>query len=253
MNTGLAPRRRRGPKRAVHLAPAMKRAVQAVVNRKLETKFVSANVLNNVSFNGTIASTAEMYSLIPPTSQGVDDYERIGDIITPTSIMTDWQFMFSQTDAQARDITVHLWVLRSKAVKDVNNYASVPITTMMDAGNGTGQQFDGTVQAAFQPLYRKAFTQVAHKKFRLTKSAGINNSTTPGTNIITQVNQSVHHVHVKFKTKKLTYTDATTLTPDNDFVFFVVGFVPNDSHAAFNGTEQPLVVNCRSSMYFKDA
>jgi hypothetical protein len=134
----------------------------------------------------------------------------------------------------------------------VNNYTSVPITSLLDGGNGTGAQFDGTIQASLQPVYKKAFSVVAHKTFRLAKGYGVNNSAVAGTNITSQA-QSIHHCSVKFKTKKLTYTSSATLTPDNDFVFFVIGFVPNDTHSAFNTTDTPLYVNARSNMYFKDA
>jgi hypothetical protein len=244
---------KRSKKPVARLAPAVRRAVAQVVNKKLETKYVAANLFENLAFNGTITTTGDMYAMIPPMSQGIDDYQRIGDKVTPTRMRTDFSFYWNSLDSYARDVTVHLFCLRSKQVKDVNFYTSVPIANMLDGGNGGGQSFNGTIQSAFLPVYSKLFTVVAHRKFKLQKGVGTVDNSIPANSIVSPTTHTQHNVSVSVKVPKLTYASSSTLTPDNDFPFFVIGFVPNGSRTPYSTTETILYVNARSHMWYKDA
>jgi hypothetical protein len=208
---------------------------------------------NQTGFNTSILA-GELYRVIPTLYQGIDDYQRVGDKITPIKTNVSFEFQFSQAAEIGLDLTVHLFMLRSKQIKDWDFRDSIPVSTaLLDNGQGAGTAFDGTTALAQYPPYKKLFSVLHHRSFRMVKGTGIMNGTpVPPAIGLTSPAQSYHRLNLSVKVPKLTYAKAAATTPDNDCPVWVCGFVRNDS-GTFNNFITPLLVTARSHMWFKDA
>jgi len=221
-----------------------------------------SNPLTNfVAFSSGITSVAEIYAAIPHLSQGTDSHERIGDSIQPKSIYVDMNVVVKNgpSDAFSTDKIVHIFLMTSKAVKDLANYSAIPIGQMLDYGNGTSGGFDGTSGAAMFPVQKKSFTVLKHWKKRMTNGYGHpigSTGTQAGTtdSVITPVSNSYAQLRLKVKVpKSLKYAVASSTYPNNFAPFFVVGWVRADSA----GNSAPSFINtyvqAKTGMYYKDA
>jgi len=245
-------------------------AVKQLINRNEETKFLMndcidgrglAPLTNFVAFSSGITSVNEIYFAIPALSQGTDSHERIGDVIQPKSIYCDLNIVVKNgpSDAFSTDKIVHVFLMTSKAVKDLANYTAIPIAQMLDYGNGTSGGFDGSSGAAMYPVQKKSFTVLKHWKKRMTHGFGHtigSTGTSAGStdSVITPVSNSYAQLRLKVKAPpKLKYATAASTYPNNFAPFFVVGWTRADSA----GNSAPSFINtyvqAKTGMYFKDS
>jgi len=240
------------------------------LNRNAETKYTS-NPLTNyqfstdlkdfTGFNARISTTGEIYSLLPPVIQsGGGSSVRIGDEITPTKLRVKMTFGFPY-DQPTSDVIVHTYFLTCKAVKQAGNYSAVPITQLLDKGDGTNTSFDGSLYASQLPVNKDSFSVLAHKQFRLQKVSGLNNSyIQAGSNKaeITSENFASYKTITKdFNLPKLKYQNDTDVYPQNSFPFVVVGWTYADTTNSTTGnlpsiSNVNLMVQGQSQLWFKD-
>jgi len=244
--------------------------VKSVLNRNSETKYTS-NPLTNyqfstdlkdwTGFNARISSTGEIYSLIPPVIQSAGSSStRVGDEIIPTKLRVKMTFGFPYNQPTS-DIIVHTYFLTCKSVKQAGNYSAVPITQLLDKGDGTNTSFDGSLYNSQFPVNKDSFSVLAHKQIRLTKSSGLNNSyIQAGSNLAEQVcpNPAQYKSITKdFKLPKLKYQNDTDVYPQNSFPFVVVGWTYADTYNSTT-TNLPSLSNVnlnvqgQSQLWFKD-
>jgi len=242
-------------------------AIQKVIRGESETKY-RAEALRNLSTGSTLANftafssgitgVAEMYAALPRVDQGVDEHQRIGDSISPTSCTVHLNFT-SPTfgNNNSIDKTVHVFLLQCTSVKDLANYSACPITALLEDGAGANTSFDGTPLRAMFPVNRRNFTVLKHKKFRLVKGFGKpcgSSGTDPAglTDSVITPSASYKHLTMRVKLpKKLRYSAHGSTYPTNSAPFLLIGWHDNwQVDTASNVIN--LYVNGRVEMRYKD-
>jgi len=238
----------------------MKKAVQKVVRGNIETKFCMtpiqmASGLGSLNlftgFTSGITSTAEIYSLLPIVNQGSDSFQRLGDNIRPTRLNVKLNIAAYGSYLKSFDQTVYVWFLTCDAVKTISNFSAMPITQMLDNGQGAAIPFDGTSMVALQPLNKKVF-----KLLKLTKKRIIINLA--GSNISQTMTDKTHtHHSLSFNIpvpKVLQYNNYNDPYPQNYAPVMVIGFVDNtDSGDTAPGSGYTVMVEGSVGLYYKDA
>jgi hypothetical protein len=256
------------PKKKVRKAtagPALKQAIQKVIAGTSETKYVMGQIRATdfvvtaptldlpTGFTSAITSTRELYALIPQISEGAGVHQRVGDTIQPTSLTINLRFAFPFNDSQqSGDVTAHMFVLSAKSVKSLNNLSAVPITLLLDNGQGSAASFDGTNQHAMWKVNTNAFTVHKYKRIRFQKTEGLVNGGTLG-NGQTCMNPSQHHV-VRFRVplpKKLKYLLNSETYPTNSAPFLCIGYTQNDTSNSAGLLAVYAQGNCM--LHFKDS
>jgi len=223
----------------------MKAQVKALVAAPVETKYVSESLYQMtggatpgafISFSSAITGTSEIYSAIPRITQGLDDNNRIGNQICPRSVTVKLDICTATFgDNASRDRTVHVFLLTAKSVKSLDNYTAIPITQLLNKGDGTNGPFDGTQFTAQYPVNRSEFTVLKHKTMRMVKAFGITNGiagidVANTDNVITPSHQYAQ-ISLKVKCPKtFKYDRASQRLPTNYAPFIVIGFTHNNDN-----------------------
>lgn len=240
---------------------ALTKVVKKIIQRNEETKFVigyptnfntSGNMGAFIGFSSAITSTNEVYALIPFTSQGTDDYQRVGNTIQPISLTTKVNLALFTNSSAA--IYVDVFFCTSKNIKDYTLTNQVPTGELLNKGDGTNVSYDGRSMAAMYPVNKSEFSVIAHKRIRLSKGADDPNTFCSGGS---PASADVFPHYASFSQKiplpaKLTYESASSTQPSNAFPFIMVGYVPADA----NGNTAPnglIQVQAQSHLYYKDA
>jgi len=260
-------RRTRTGKTTATAGKTLKQAIQKVIKGESETKYraealrnlsTGSTLANYTAFSSAITGVAELYAALPRVDQGVDEHQRIGDSISPTSCVVHLGFTAPTFgNNNSIDKMVHIFVLQCVSVKDLDNYSAIPITSLLDDGNGGNTGFDGTPLKCMFPVNKKNFIVLKHKKFRLVKGfgkvegssgtdpAGLTDSTiTPA--------QSFKNISLKIKIpKKLKYSAHGSKYPTNSAPVIAIGWTNNwQVDTASNVID--LFVNGRVEMRYKD-
>ena len=227
------------------LTKTQKTAVQRIVKGAAETKYCSEALMGNGSssvlstwtnFSTAITGVAEMYGCLPRVSQGVDECNRVGNTISPTSCKVKLDMCIgSHGDNDSYDLTIHIFFLTCPQVKAWNNYTAIPITTLLAKGDGTNVSFDGTQFVAQYPVNNAEFRVIKHRQFRLVKGFGQALSTTSvtagGTDaVISPSNQYVHITQKIPLPKKFKYENNSSTYPTNYAPFMCIGYTRNDAN-----------------------
>jgi len=270
---------------------AVAKIAKRVVNSKAETKMVTF-------FNGTIANpspirnstgtfndagpvsqnqfissnTTDILKLIPDIAQGNADNNRNGRFVNPVSAVVHCKVMLSPTStgatgwqsiyATAYDLTFVAYLLQSVTYKTYSALAAGnDFTKMLDVGDGTTTNFDGSFSAANLPIEKGYYRCLAMKRKQL-RSSGIFTGTGGAVNYPTN-NNSANLVHewkwnlTKHLPKKLIYPEETVTVanglnePLNSSLFWCVGYYNTDGTVLTTG-----VINIQqeytSILKFKD-
>lgn len=278
------PARRHVPKKRATKKTFVKK-VLAVVNKHQETKYCAVNtqtvnyvygmtgsILDNfansgsgigtTAFTANISSTAEIYALLPPIQEGPDSWNRIGDYIAPVKARIDLDLLVrGDPNANTFDYMVHVFLLTSKSVKNLANYTAIPITFLLDNGQGSAAPFDGTAKNSQMPIDRKEFNVIHHKKIRLCTPQGLNNGgnivSTNGMAAVTAGNgmNGYGRLSLSWKPpKKLSYNLGSDEYPTNYAPFLCIGWVQNSQLA--NSTPDTIttcMVTARTHLWYKDS
>jgi hypothetical protein len=249
--------------------------VKAIIEKKEETKYVStyAQTPDGVSvlhprglttalttFTSAITSTAEIYAALPQLTQGVGVHQRIGDKVRPVSCRLDVQvFPGAENIGNTFDITVHIWCLTAKAVKYLPNFTAIPITQLLEDGQGGDTSFDGTLQNTQLVLNKNNFHCFRHLQLRFNKSDGYTNGaidhiSSPNRSNATGV-LGIYQKSVKVPLPKvLEYDNNGSLYPTNTAPFFCIGWVRNDCGGFSAPSDTGYVpVVARTHMWYKDS
>jgi len=243
---------------------ALNNRISRILNRKMETKYVAEGIRNTgggvqldtyVGFNGSVGGVADIYSMIPLVKQGAADHQRVGGKVQPSKIRTQMSFTYSSQAIQstyAKDIIVDVFMLTCKNVKQEGNYTAVPITQLLNSGDGLTADYDGTEQNALMPVHTPLFTVLKRYSFRLSKGQGDINSAAGGVYTPAKSYHRITHTLTKKNCPALKYALDADEYPSNYFPFLVVGFRYADGTTAPSATAL-LQVQGRADMWFKDA
>jgi len=88
--------------------------VLVVVNRKEEAKYVSQQLQQFVAMGQALVTPAGLFNCLTPVGQGVGDYQRIGEKISPVKACIDFTFNWTNENSNNQDVVVNLWIVIAK-------------------------------------------------------------------------------------------------------------------------------------------
>ena len=248
------------------LSKPAKTQVKAIVKRAIaaenETKFVSTEVANDVSYNSQITTVADMLPCLPKIVQDEGKgaaYERLGTKVTPKSVNVHIHASLTQQLERSTAIKVFWYILESKRYKNLkDSLALANIPALLRTGDGGEvSTFTGVPVIASLPVNDTEFRVLKRGTFVLQKNTGLTqDNTTAGNQPL--VNPICKSWSVKLKTpKRFIYDqdeDSPRLVyyPNNFAPFLVIGYVHQD-HSTPDITNQDVSVSVRASMYYDDA
>jgi len=256
-------------------SPALTQAVNTIVARGSETKYVTETITSGIYFNSVITNPSDWYRCIPQLAQSTNSansYTREGRVVQNCHLKFNWNFRYGNADASTRDIFVVLYVLQPKFQKasrrtDVNNQVSFFNSQYLDNGQGTMTSFAGTWATSKMPINKEAFTLLHKKVFRLSKASGSSN----GSGVVGQYDgygrgmyaighrDNISHTWSK-KLPNLKYDDGTysiatpdvaMVLPQNASPVWGVGYYYADGTAA-DTAGGILLVDSFAELHFKD-
>jgi len=259
MAGGLAPRRRRPAGRKPARTTFAKK-VLAIVNRKEETKYVANNILTPaVAVPAAQTTPANFARIMPLLTQGVGDFQRVGDKINPTRASTYWTIYPAETTLNLYDITINLVVVKVKGAGTDVAVAAVPGADFLRVGDGTNVDPNNPNQEAMltlvnrYPVNTERYTVLKHFRRRFCKgpnsingavgAAGNNAPPTGGPAMPLAV------FKYSWKPPALKYDNGAATLPTNHYPTYLIWATANDS-SAYVGNVKFAV---RSEMYFKDS
>lgn len=246
---------------------ALTKAIKTVVRGQDETKYAAQTLLDStgslyVAHNSVINTAGDWYRCIPITNIGNFNYARNGNQIHPISATVHWNFKFSKSDANTRDIEVNLYIVRPKFVKKyVTSDPGGQLQTNYDKFlmqqpdlSETATYFDGTWRTSIMPVDPESFTKVLHKKFRLCKPSGLFNGSgieNDGDGVASMNFPPARQFSYTFKPPTLKYDNSASTVPENFNMMWAVGYryldgTPPDTSSGL------LYVDARTEMYFKE-
>lgn len=271
--------------KAAKLTKPVKKAVEQMINKTRETKYVSevatgvdgpVNIYGDVwpqGVGGPPNGNPQLWTLIPSLSEGTTDFERIGTRVQPTRHLVDLDIKFNHStgynsepiNSMAWDLTCHVWygyARRYKNNDDVNANKVIIVENMLEDGQtGLPYRWQGGENDQMLAI-NNDYVVLKHKKFRMYKPQGQANAAIGTANIGTpQVIGKRMRLTLK-PPKALVYNEGTDF-PENYCPFVIIGYQHNDASQAANtyvsgtfGTplnSPALEAVVRSHLYFKDA
>lgn len=249
-------------KKAVRKAKktAFAKKVLSVVSKKEETKYVADNILTpGVAVPGAQTTPANFARMIPRLSQGVGDFQRIGDKINPTRARTFWTVFPAETTLNLYDITLNLVIVKVKGAGTDTAVASIPGTDFLRVGDGTTVDPNNPSQEAMltlinhYPVNTERYTVLKHFRHRFCKGPNsINGAVGAGGNNASPTAGTPNPVKVfsySWKPPALMYDNGPAVLPTNHYPTYLIWATANDS-SAYVGN---LKFAVRSEIYFKDA
>jgi len=260
--------RQRYAKKKVTATPSapLTRAIQRVINRNVETKYVAyrpynavTGQVNNTNFSQAINASTEAFALIPPIQLGDGDHQRTGNVIKPTSLTVKGFVSLLANMPDTAIIDVDIYILRHRAIKDVNYYAQLGnFADLLNSGDGLNVGYDGSWTASAMPVNASTYTCLAHRKIRLEKGYGDANTfisrgdpTAVGSYDAYPRLQKNFSIKVKMPQTLKYKTDADT-TPVGDYPFMVIGW-NTPTNLDTTSSIQIIKATATTHLYYKDA
>lgn len=283
-------RRRAKTRVAKMLAPRTRKAVasiaKTVLNRKLETNYAAesyseepinifGDTVPSTPAGGGVTTEPQMFGTLPAIVEGSGSSERKGDRVNPVRHVSDLTLWFnnqvqdvshsSPLDNCAWDITVHVWYgtcKRYKRQQDVLDNRVDLLTDLLEDGAGGTLRWDGSPAAHEFPVNTEVFN-VKHKKFRMFRPAGDQNTASVAGGVTTYFPSTItKQLRLSYKIPKvLKYADNGSGEPEDYAPFVIVAYQHNDSTQAANGTgaeetvlwKPALQMMLRNHIWYKDA
>lgn len=235
---------------------ALKQTIKKVIKSQSETKYAAENITAApIVVPAAQTTPANLARMLPRIGQGIQDNQRVGDVIQPTRACTYWTFYLNRALIDLYDVTLNLVVVYVKGATTDVAVAALPGGDFLKVGDGTNTD----PVAAFTPV--QMLTQVNHyhvnndqytlKKWfkrRICKGAGDVNGLSAGGNSPPTGGQGAISLQYKWKPPHLKYSDAAQNLPRNHYPVYMVWATANDG-SVLNGL---LSFNCRTELFYKD-
>jgi len=257
--------RRRNRGYAYKSSGALARYIKMVVKRQEETKYVATdNDAAGVPHGPVWYTTPNMVNInsvspaIPALTNGVGDYQRIGQKVNPISLRVNLRVGFNPTDLSANSLIGVIYYGTTTQAGSWANANPLPTAAWLDNGDGTNATWSGVRNQLNLPTDR-TLVKVKRITFRLSKTGGIQNSDAghaadPTGNFSTSNGLSEKNFVLKFKPPKtLVYNMIGDSLPQNYAPFYYVGFCHADGSALTPYDNTLVNVSSRVHMRFKDA
>ena len=237
-------------KATAKISAPMRKAVVKVIASQQESKQNTSQTVS-VNFNSSITSTAEFYSCIPTVALGTESFERVGQSIRPTRLECNWSISH-QNVTRSGDQRVVLYVLRHKGLKSFPAVQSLAVPgELLTAGQGGVTGFNGYVNQCDLPINTERYTLVKKFTIPINKNVGVvQNNTATGDSPITM--HTAKHIKAVFKLPKLLYDEGTAVNPNNQALFWCLGYAHPDGSAP-DTVNQDIIVSSTMNLFYKDA
>jgi len=232
--------------------------VLAVVNRKEETKYVSQQLQQFVAMGQALVTPAGLFNCLTPVGQGVGDYQRIGEKISPVKACVDFTFNWTNDQSNNQDVVVNLWIVIAKGANSRVALPNVPIGQFLQVGNGTNRDPDDPNQPLMlsqvnhMPLNRDQYTQLKHYRFRMRRGTGAQANQGPATIVAptgVAAGEDQKFIRYSWKPPALKYNTNADQFPTSHYPVYGY-YVTNADGSAYGDT---LHISTRTHLWFKDA
>lgn len=206
----------------------------------------------------------QLWQLIPNLTEGITGAERIGNRISNVSLRSDWFFYINPNIAQypSVDATVKVFILRAKSCKSTGALQTVPVGSLLDAGDGTSIDWTATATAndstllSQYPVNKEVFSVLKIHKFRLCKNP---DSPTGGTGAVSSSSPNLTAHQTKEFSHSLKHHGTVTY-PDNNLMGYALPInltyfafvVAYDTNSFVPLPANTILANVRAHMWFKD-
>jgi len=236
------------------------RLVKQVMNRELETKYVT-DLRTCIPFNSIIGNyNTEAYPALPGV--GLQNtvnqtYTRVGNEITPLSLTIDMCIGINSVQRSCA-LKVDVYVMTRKDTKYLPTVLQrTDSPQFFSQGYSPGiTGYTGYPNNAYLRYNLNEFSILKHKSFILAGNVGLPNGDTTAGNSPNLYPGCVKQLHLKLdcpKTLKYSELTATTNTyPNNYAPFIVIGYSKVDGTGP-DSTFQSIVASWTTAMTFKDA
>lgn len=234
------------------------RLVSRMMNNKIEDKIIVKQITKN-QHNSAIG-TGDCFPLIPPITQGTDDWNRIGEKIKPKYLRVNCQaalvlnptsdspaygggYVFSGGVYQS-PLVVRVLVFTQNDIKSALTGSGVDVGSLLRGDNGSAQAFTGLSGDLLRLVNTEKFKPLYSNMFELVP---IPDKTVDG----------VYKTSVRFSFKvpcpaTFKYDANSGNVPNNFCPFLAVGYAyPNQSPP--DTTQTPLMFECQSILCYEDA
>ena len=232
--------------------------VLAVVNRKEETKYVSQQIQQQVPMGQALVTPAGLFNCLASVTQGVGDYQRVGEKISPVRAAIDFSFNWTNDQSNNQDVVVNLWIVTAKGANSRVALPTVPVGEFLQVGNGTNRDPDDPNQPLMlnqinhMPLNRDQYTGLKHYRFRMRRGTGAQANQGPATIVAptgTTAKEDQRYIRYSWKPPTLKYNGFADVFPTSHYP--VYGYwVTNADGSAYGDT---LHISTKVHLWFKDA
>jgi len=257
-------RKRIGPKavakKAVRAAArsAFAKKVLAVVARKEETKYVSAQLLQGVTIGQGFITPVDFKNCLTPLTQGVGDFQRIGEQVTPVKARVDFTFNWTNEQSNNQDVVVNLWIVTVKGYDSRGAIPNTPGGQFLNVGDGTNRDPNDPSQPLMlqginhMPLNKDQYTSHKHYRFRMRRGTGAQANQGPATIIAPTgvlASEDQRYMSYTWTPPVLKYNAAGDQFPTKHYPVFAY-YATNADGSAYGDT---LHISARTHLWFKDA
>lgn len=254
------PNKKRAIRKAVSTANknTFARRVLAVVRSKEETKYVSQQLQQTVAMGQALITPAGLFNCLTPLTQGVGDYQRIGERIQPVKACVDFSFHWTNEQSNNQDVVVNLWVVLAKGANSRAALPSVPVGQFLNVGNGTNRDPDDgnqplmLTQINHMPLNKDQYTQLRHYRFRMRRGTGAQANQGPATIVAptgVPAKEDMKFIRYTWKPPTLKYNTNADQFPTSHYPVYGY-YCTNADGSAYGDT---LHISTRNHLWFKDA
>jgi len=232
--------------------------VISVVTRGSETKMVAENILTPaIAVPGAQTTPLNLARILPHLTQGDDDFQRVGNQISPTRACTYFTVFPADTTLNLYDITLNLAIVRVKGASTDVAVAATPGTDFLKVGNGTNVDPNDPNQENMLTLVNRyhintdRYTVLKHFRKRFCKGPNNINGAVgvPNAPPTAGPGNPMHVFKFRWTPPTLKYDNAAAVLPTNHYPTYLIWATANDA-SAYVGNVKFAV---RTEMFFKDS
>lgn len=250
--------------RGRRVGKGLRQAIQSVVNRNQETKYVASNVDISGTDLGALWPVKPTFTLfndikpaIPVLTEGTGDYQRVGSQVRPVSLSVSVKCSFNAFDLSANELMGVIYYGTDRANRTFQGGTSpIQSTAILNKGDGTNKNWTGLLNDLNFPTDKSLFN-IKRKVFRLSKTGGNMNTDIGGQNngaYATSNGRSEYSTRLIFQApKKLLYNNDTDTYPSNYAPWYYIGFCHADGSALTPSDTKLVYASTRVHMWYKDA
>jgi len=247
--------------RKARLSKAVTKAVKKIVIDTAgtpEQKYVADQEREALNVPVSVAIPSSLVSALPPLSEGMGSYQRVGQRVSKVRGATHFSFSLNNAYLGSANWAVRVYMLTSKQVKSYTKISSLSAGSLLDRGDGTTNDWNpagsNIVLLSQLPLARENFSG-SYKEFKFAKnSGGMNNDTsTPPPSSNGGCYSTNHQFTWHWKHKQIKYDETLETRPTQyNPMFLIVAYVYDNYDISADGFICPVIATIRRDMYFVD-